>query len=80
MIKENFFSTCVHSEEDDQTCPFAIENNEKTLCSQILGWSKETVDVSELKFCFMTSHPRDKLSLVNKIEKNPGENNIRKSK
>jgi len=76
-IKENFFNECIHSEEPDMTCPFAEQQSEKTLCSQILGWHTDTADVSELKSCFMTSSPRDKLSIVNKIKKNPGENNIR---
>ena len=77
MIKENFFNSCIHSDEHDSSCPFAVLDNEKTLCSQLLGWHNKTTDVSDLKSCFMTASPRDKLSIINKIKKNPGENNIR---
>lgn len=77
MIKTELFNECIHSEEADLTCPFADLHQEKTLCSQTLGWAKAPVEVSEIKKCFMTASPRDKLSIINKIQKNPGNNNIR---
>ena len=80
MIKTELFHECIHSEEADLTCPFADLHQEKTLCSQTLGWTKAPVDVSEIKTCFMKASPRDKLSIINKIQKNPGENNIRAAK
>lgn len=78
MIKTELFNECMHSEEADLTCPFADQQNQKILCSQTLGWAKSAVDVVDLKKCFMTASPRDKLSMINKIQKNPGNNNIRK--
>lgn len=72
MIKTELFNECIHSEEPDLTCPFAENVLDQVHCSQTLGWLKASVDVQNLKKCFMTASPRDKVSMVNKIQKNPG--------
>ena len=69
MRRLDFFEKCIHSDEEDQHCPFAVKNNEKTLCSQILGYYPALVDINLLKSCFMTASPRDKNSMINNIKK-----------
>mgnify|MGYP003681706712 CR=1 FL=1 len=69
MIKTELFNECMHSSEEDLTCPFAEQQNEKILCSQTLGFYKEAINVVDLKKCFMTAAPRDKVSMINKISK-----------
>ncbi len=72
MVKTELFHECIHSDEPDLTCPFAEIILDETHCSQTLGWMKASANILELKKCFMTASPRDKVSMVNKLQKNPG--------
>ena len=67
MVKTELFLECIHSEEPDLTCPFAEQLNDETFCTQTLGFHNEAVTVADLKSCFMLASPRDKVSMINKI-------------